>query len=130
LREQFGFEEWDAVEAPGGVGDFVGELRLGGRSGGVLIYKLLDVALVSVGVLGSHSRGSLECEALGLGVGGWGLGIGDWGLGIGVGIGFVIDYLGDVLRRSLITGDGDFAHLGHRINTGVDAAQGRVGMVC
>jgi hypothetical protein len=33
LHEQFSFDEWDAVEAPGGVGDFVGELRLGGRGG-------------------------------------------------------------------------------------------------
>ena len=58
MHEQFGFEEWDAVEAPGGVCDFVGELRLGGRSGGVLIEKLLDVALVSVGVLGWQEGGA------------------------------------------------------------------------
>src|SRR5580700_9891557 len=43
LREQLGFEEWDAVEAPRGVGDFVDELSLGGVCGLVLVEKLLDV---------------------------------------------------------------------------------------
>jgi len=55
---ELGFEEWDAVEAPGGVGDFAGELRLDGRGGGVLIEKLLDVALVSVGVLSGQKGGA------------------------------------------------------------------------
>ena len=58
MGKQLAFEEWDAVEAPGGVGDFVGELRLGGRGGGVLIEKLLDVALVSVGVLNWQEGGA------------------------------------------------------------------------
>ena len=56
--EQFGFEERDAVEAPGGVGDFVDELSLGGGGGGVLIEKLLDVALVGFGVLGGQDGGA------------------------------------------------------------------------
>src|ERR1700689_4672590 len=50
LGEQIGFEEWDAVETPGGVGDFVDQLRFGGGGGGVLIEKLLDVALVGFGI--------------------------------------------------------------------------------
>ena len=52
LGQQFGFEEGDAVEAPGGVGDFVDQLSLGGGAGLVLVEKLLDVALVGFGVLG------------------------------------------------------------------------------
>jgi hypothetical protein len=52
--KQLGFEEWDAVEALGGVGDFVDQLSLGGGGGGVLIEKLLDVALVGFGVLGGQ----------------------------------------------------------------------------
>ncbi len=57
LGKQLGFEEWDAVEAPGGVGDFVDQLSLGGGGGGVLIEKLLDVALVGFGVLGGQDSG-------------------------------------------------------------------------
>jgi hypothetical protein len=52
VGEQFGFEEWDAVEAPRGVGDFVDELSFCGGGGLIFIEKLLDVALVGVGVLG------------------------------------------------------------------------------
>jgi hypothetical protein len=58
LREQFGFEEWDAVEAPGGVGDFMDELSFGGGGGLVLVEKLLDVALVDVRVLGGQDGGA------------------------------------------------------------------------
>ena len=54
MGKQLGFEKWDAVEAPRGVGDFVDELSLGGGGGGVLIEKLLDVALVGFGVLGGQ----------------------------------------------------------------------------
>jgi hypothetical protein len=42
------------VEAPGGVGDFVAQLRLGGDGGLLLVEKLLDVALVGFGVLGGQ----------------------------------------------------------------------------
>jgi len=56
--KQIGFEEWDAVEAPCGVGDFVDELSLGGGGGLVLIEKLLDVALVGFGVLGGQDSGA------------------------------------------------------------------------
>jgi hypothetical protein len=41
-----------------------------------------------------------------------------------------MDDLWDDLGRSFVLADGDFAQLGHWINTGVDAALGWVGMVC
>jgi hypothetical protein len=44
--------------APGGSGDFVDQLSLGGCGGGVLIKKLLDVALIGVGVLGGKDGGA------------------------------------------------------------------------
>ena len=58
MGEKLGFEEWDAVDAPGGVGEFVDELSLGGGGGSVLVEKLLDVALVGVGVLGGQDSGA------------------------------------------------------------------------
>ncbi len=57
MGKQIGFEERDAVETPGGVGDLVDELSLGGGGGLVLIEKLLDVALVGFRVLGGQDRG-------------------------------------------------------------------------
>src|ERR1700688_4795228 len=56
--EEGGFEEWDAIKAPGSVGDFVDELSLGGGGGLVLIEKLLDVALVGFGVLRGQDSGA------------------------------------------------------------------------
>ena len=58
LGEEVGFEERDAVEAPGGVGDFVDELSFGGVGGFVLGEKLLEVALVGFGVLCGQDRGA------------------------------------------------------------------------
>ena len=55
--EQFGFEERDAVETPGGVGKLVDELGLGGGGGLVFIEKLLDVALVGSRVFGGQDGG-------------------------------------------------------------------------
>ena len=57
MGKQIGFEEWNAVEAPGGVGDFVDQLGLGGGGGLILVEKLLDVALVGFGVLGGQDSG-------------------------------------------------------------------------
>jgi hypothetical protein len=54
LGEELGFEGWNAVEAPGGVGHFVDQLSFGGGGGGVFVEKLLYVALVSFGVLGGQ----------------------------------------------------------------------------
>ena len=106
MGEQLGFEEWDAVETPGSVGDFVDQLSFGWRGRGVLIEKLLEVALVGFGILGGQDSGAggeamaegVERGALlarfgagACGVGGvgavdggagrkrgWGLGIRDW----------------------------------------------------
>jgi hypothetical protein len=58
LGQRFGFEEWDTVDAPGSVGEFVDQLRLGGGGGLVLIEKLLDVALIGLGVLGRQDGGT------------------------------------------------------------------------
>ena len=58
MGKEIGFEERDAVGAPGGVGDFVDELSFGGGGGFVLIEKLLDVALVGFGVLGGQDGGT------------------------------------------------------------------------
>jgi len=69
LGEQIGFEERDAVEAPGGVGDFVDQLSLGGGSGGVLVEKLLDVALVGFEVFVRQDSG-LGSETVAQGVAG------------------------------------------------------------
>ena len=57
MGEQLGFEEGNAVETPGGVGDFVDQLSLGGGGGLILIEKLLEVALVGFGVLGGQDSG-------------------------------------------------------------------------
>jgi len=56
--EELGFEERDAVEAPGGVGELVDQLGLGGGGGVVLGKELLDVALVCGEVLGGEDGGA------------------------------------------------------------------------
>jgi hypothetical protein len=105
LRKQLGFEEWDAVDAPGSVGDFVDQLSLGGGGGLILIEKLLDVALVSGSSVGRTAiwavrpwrnalsderclpgsvRGPVECSAFARFARVRGSGIRDWGAGIGV----------------------------------------------
>jgi hypothetical protein len=68
--EKDGFEAWDAVEAPGGVGEFLSEQGLDGSGWLVFIEELASEALVFGGVLGGRHRG----------VGGWGLGLRGWGL--------------------------------------------------
>ena len=58
LGEQVGFEEWNAVETPGGVGHFVDQLSFGGVGGFVLIEKLLEVTLVGFWVLRGEDGGA------------------------------------------------------------------------
>lgn len=66
-REQLGFEVWNSIEAPGGVGEFVNELGFGGRGGLVLVEKLLDVAREGGRVLGREDGGA-SGEAVAQGV--------------------------------------------------------------
>ena len=56
--EEVGFEERDAVEAPGGVGEFLDELGFGGGGGLVFVEELLAVALVGGGVFGGQDGGA------------------------------------------------------------------------
>ena len=65
--EEGGFERGDAVEAPGGVGEFLGELGFGGGGGLVFVEKLAAVVLVGGGVLGGED-GRAAGEAVGDGV--------------------------------------------------------------
>lgn len=67
MGEQVGFEEWDAVETPGGVGEFVGELGFGGGGGLEFVEEPEAVKLVGGGVLGGQDGGAAG-EAVGEGV--------------------------------------------------------------
>ncbi len=58
LGEQIGFEEWDAVETPGRIGNFVDQLSFRGVGRGVLGEKLLELALVGFGVLRGQDGGA------------------------------------------------------------------------
>ena len=92
--EQPGFEQRDAIEAPGGVGDFRDELRFGGRGGLVLVAKAAAMGFVGGRVLGGEDGGG-GGEAVAQGVergtllAGWGaraggaLGVGAVGGGAG-----------------------------------------------
>ena len=57
MGKQIGFEEWDAVEAPGGVGELLDELGFGGSGGMVFVEELAAVELVGSGVLGREDGG-------------------------------------------------------------------------
>jgi hypothetical protein len=100
--EEGGFERGDAVDAPGGVGELLGELGLGGGGGLVFVEELATVELVGGGVLSSEDGGAAG-EAVGEGVhrrtlfagrgagsggavGSWGFGIGDWVCHVGTSI--------------------------------------------
>jgi hypothetical protein len=65
--EKGGFEQRNAVEAPGGVGEFLGELAFGCGGGLIFVDELAAVALVGGEVLGSED-GGLAGEAVGGGV--------------------------------------------------------------
>jgi hypothetical protein len=52
--EEVGFEERNAVEAPGGVGDFDDELRLGGSGGLVFIEEAAAMGVVGGSVFGGE----------------------------------------------------------------------------
>ncbi len=65
--EEGGFEKRDAVEAPGGIGEFLGELGLGGGGGLVFSEELAAMALVGGGILRGEGGGAAG-EAVGEGV--------------------------------------------------------------
>jgi hypothetical protein len=52
LGEQLGFEQRDAVEAPGSVGDFHDELRLGWSSGLIFVEETSAMGVVGGWVFG------------------------------------------------------------------------------
>src|ERR1700733_8796142 len=104
--QEGGFEHRDAVEAPRGVGELLGEVSFGGSGGMILGEELAAVLLGCDGILGSED-GGMAGEAVGDGVlgrtlfagggagsggesriravranarlWGWGFGVGDWG---------------------------------------------------
>jgi hypothetical protein len=57
LGKQIGFEEWDAVEAPGGVDEFLGELGLGGGGGLIFVEELAAMCVVRYLVFGGEDDG-------------------------------------------------------------------------
>ena len=57
-REQLGFEVWNSIEAPGGVGEFVDQLGFGGGGWLVFIQKLLEVEREHGRILGGEDGGA------------------------------------------------------------------------
>ena len=57
-REHVGFEERDSVQAPGGVGEFLDELRFGWRVGLVFVKEAAAMVLVGGRVFGGEDRRS------------------------------------------------------------------------
>ena len=54
--EDLGFEERDAVEAPGGIGEFGDELGFGWAGGLVFITELAEMFFVSGGIFGGNQE--------------------------------------------------------------------------
>ncbi len=75
--EEVGFEERNAIESPGGVGDFLDELGFCGSFRLVLVAELLAMILISGEVFGGEEGGaageamseSVECRTLFAGFG-------------------------------------------------------------
>jgi hypothetical protein len=65
--EHFGFKGRDAVDAPGGVDQFLDELPFGGGLGLVFAEEILGVALVGGGVFGGQEDGAAG-ESVGGGI--------------------------------------------------------------
>jgi len=55
--KQGAFERWDAVESPGGVGEFLDELGLGGSGGLVFIEEAAAMCVVGCLVFGREDGG-------------------------------------------------------------------------
>ncbi len=58
LGKELRFELRDAVEAPGGVDEFLGELSFGSSCRLVFVEELAAVRLVGGGIFGSEDRGA------------------------------------------------------------------------
>lgn len=56
-REHVGFEEWDAVETPGGVGELVDKMGFGGSSGLVFVEEAAAMRVVRGSVFGGEDGG-------------------------------------------------------------------------
>jgi hypothetical protein len=57
LGKQLGFERGDAVESPGGVGEFLSELGLGGSGGSVFVDEAAAMGVVRCLVFGREDGG-------------------------------------------------------------------------
>jgi hypothetical protein len=55
--EEVGFEEWDAVETPGGVGELLNELFFGGSGGLVFVEEAAAMCVVRGLVFGGEDGG-------------------------------------------------------------------------
>jgi hypothetical protein len=66
-REDAGFEERDAVEAPGSVGEFLDELGFGGSGGLVFVKKAAAMVFVGGRVFGGQDGGS-SCQPVAQGI--------------------------------------------------------------
>lgn len=58
MGEQLGFENWNSVETPGGVGDFHDELRFGWRGGLVFVEEAAAMVFEGGRVFGGEEGGS------------------------------------------------------------------------
>ena len=80
-RKDFGFEERDAIEAPGGVGELLDELRFGGSGGLIFIEEAAAMGVVG-GLVFRGEDGGSGGQAVAQGVergtlfAGWGAGAG------------------------------------------------------
>ena len=57
VGEQVGFEDGDPVDAPGGVGEGLNEMRFGGALRVVFVDEALNVTLVGFEILAGHDDG-------------------------------------------------------------------------
>jgi len=61
--EEGGFQGWNAIDAPGGIGEFLGELGFGGSSGLVFIEEAATMRVVRGAVFGGEDGGG-GCQAM------------------------------------------------------------------
>ena len=67
MGEQLGFEERDAIETPGGIGEFLDELGFGGSGGSIFIEEAAPVGIERCRVFGGEDgRGGRQAVAQGV----------------------------------------------------------------